>query len=296
MQSLIFLIVFTAFAGGSVAPFAKSALEVFQPFTLIFIRFLTASLALLPFVYKNRELNFTLFKELFGVALIGAFNPILLFIALQFTPSSVSPLIYAAVPMMTALYLGLVKNVKIPSGKVRGIITGFIGVSVIILLPFFQRGLVDLKSFWGNLLILGAAVSFMMYGVISKEKQRRHNISPLALTFYFSLVTLIISIPFLVYENVWHPLNLEAIGLRHILAGLETGLVGTSLFYLAYQKAISKGSELTASLFTYLQPIATIFFAWLLLGEKITLPFVFGGVLAVIGARMGSLGSVEISG
>ena len=63
---------------------------------------------------------------------------------------------------------------------------------------------------------------------------------------------------------------------------------GTSLFYLIYQYALRMSSEIAASLFTYLQPISTILLAVLLLGEKITIPFIIGGVLAVIGARLAS--------
>lgn len=287
-KNVLLLIVIAAFSGGSVAPFAKVALEVFHPFTLSVIRFLSASLVLLPFVYKNQELNFISLRKLLWVAVIGAFNPIVLFIALQFTPASISPLIYAVVPPMTAIYLRLFRNQEIPARQLVGIGVGFLGVAIIILLPFFQRGDVDLKSFWGNLLILGSAISFMLYGAYSKEKQQQYGVSPLALTFYFSVVCLLISIPFSVYEIIFMPAREAALEPKHVLAGLEAGVIGTSLFYLAYQKAIQQGNELTASLFTYLQPVATILFAVLLLGEAITLPFLVGGTLAIIGAGMAS--------
>jgi len=288
MKKILFLIVFSAFAGGSVAPFAKVALEVFQPFTLVLIRFLSACLVLLPFVYRCGELNLRALRALLPVALAGSLNPILLFIALQFTPSSVSPLIYAAVPLMTALYLHRFKGQKITPDKLLGIAVGFTGVALIILLPFFRQGRPDVKGLWGNLLILGAAVSFMGYGVMSKDRQQQYQVSPLALTFYFSVVTLVLSLPFAAAELSRAPLDPPAVQLKHILSALEVGVIGTSLFYLAYQEAIKAGNELTASLFTYLQPIATILFAVLLLGEDITLPFVIGGTLAVIGAHLAS--------
>lgn len=291
MENLILMILLAAIAGGSVAPFAKVALETFQPFTLVLIRFLSASFVLLPFVLKNKELNLKLFRELLPVAAIGSLNPILLFIALQFTPSSVSPLIYAAVPLMTALYLHQFRNKKIPPDKALGIVVGFIGVAIIILLPFFQKGSIDFKSFGGNILILGAAVAFMCYGIISSDKQQQYAISPMALTFYLSIVTLVLSVPFAVYEVIRQPMDVSAIQAKHILSGLEIGVVGTSLFYLSYQKAIKLGNELTASLFTYLQPIATIIFAVILLAEEITVPFLIGGTLAVVGAQLASMKS-----
>ncbi|NLP10510.1 DMT family transporter, partial [bacterium] len=142
------------------------------------------------------------------------------------------------------------------------------------------------RRFGGNLLILGAAVAFMIYGILSSDRQQRLQITPLALTYSFVLVTMILCIPFAIFEIIRWPLDPSGIRASHILATIGTGLLGTAIFYMAYQKAIQLASEVTASLFTYLQPIATIIFAVILVGEAITLPFVIGGTLAVIGAGM----------
>lgn len=284
MNSVIFLIIVAAIGGGSNAPFAKVALGAFQPFTIVFMRFLIASLALLPLIRRRGELNLRVMRELLPVALIGSLNPILLFIAMQFTQASIAPLIYAAVPLMTALYLHFFRRRKIATGKVLGIVLGFTGVAVIILLPLLQQGGIDFRRFGGNLLILGAAIAFMMYGILSSDKQQRLQITPLALTYSFVLVTMLLCIPFAIFEVIRWPLEPATIRASHILATFGTGLLGTAIFYMAYQKAIQLASEVTASLFTYLQPIATIIFAVILVGESITLPFVIGGTLAVIGA------------
>lgn len=282
----LFFIVIAAIAGGSVPVAAKFALEVFKPFTVVALRFFFASLVLLPLVYKANELNSRTLKGLFTTAFIGAFNPILLFIALQFTRASFSPLIYACVPALTALYLYLFRNKSISSRQLVGIVVGFIGVFAIVLLPALQSG-VEGVSIWANVLIICAAVAFVIYGVWSKEKQKELHFSPLALTFYFSLVTLLISIPFMTWELVGTgiPSNVSAL---HLLSGVYAGVVGTGVFYLAFQYALKHGTAVTASLFTYVQPIAGISLAALLLGDEITLPFIVGGTLALVGAHIAS--------
>jgi drug/metabolite transporter (DMT)-like permease len=193
------------------------------------------------------------------------------------------------VPLMTAVFLHQFRGIKISSESVWGIIVGFLGVGIIILLPFFQKGSVDFKSLWGNFLILGAAIAFMFYGIISKEKQFRLKISPLGLTFYLSIVTMVLSIPFVLFEFIRQPVDLSIIQPKHIFSSLEIGVLGTTLFYISYQKAIQLGNELTASLFTYLQPIATILFAVVILAEEITPAFIIGGTLALIGAGLASI-------
>ena len=82
MKKLIGIIALTALCGSSVPVFAKIALEVFP-----------------PFVKQSNEFSLENFKKLFPIAFIGALNPILLFIALQTTQASVTPLLYASVPI-----------------------------------------------------------------------------------------------------------------------------------------------------------------------------------------------------
>lgn len=289
MKKVVFIIVLAAVCGGLTPPFAKIALEVFPPFTLIMIRFFFATLVLLPFVIHSKDLNWKIFRKEFFVAFVGALNPMILFIALQFTTASVSPLIYALVPTMTAIYIASVRKQKLSFHQMIGIIVGLCGVVLIVLLPVLQKFHFHLQEFSGNLLILLAALTFFAYSIFSKRKQAQDKVSPMSLTFYFCFVTFIVSLPFVAYEVSRGALIMEHIETQHVLSSLLIGVVGTSIFYLAYQQSLKLSSELTASLFTYLQPVSTIFFAIVLLGEKLTLLFVVGGVLAIVGARFASI-------
>lgn len=275
---------------GSVTPvFAKIALEVIPPFTLVFLRFLFGTLFLLPFVLKKGELKLSSLKQLWFVGLIGALNPVLLFIALPFTQASVAPLIYACTPALTALYMFYVMGTRITQKQVIGILIGLVGVGIIILAPLAGK-VSSASAFTGNALIFVAAIAFMYYGILSKKYQQHHKVSPLALTFYFSLVTVLAMVPFMLWEmgtaSGGVGTLVAAIEARHLLSAIGMGVLGSGMFYLVYQYAIAAGSELAANLFTYLQPVITIGLAVLLLNETIGLPFVLGGVLAVIGARV----------
>lgn len=285
-QLSLFFVMLAAFTGGSVPVAGKYALAVFHPFTVVFLRFLLASLFLLPLVYKQKGFSWHNLKTLFPVGLIGALNPILLFIALQFTKASFSPLIYACIPALTALYSMWLFKHKIENHKLMGIAVGLLGVGVIVLLPYFETGLLNFSVF-GNMLIFLAALAFLLYGFVSKKKQTELKITPLALTFYFAVVTLLVSFPFMLFELYRYgvPTNVSVL---HVASAVWVGLVGTSIFYLSYQYALKHGTEVTASLFTYLQPISGILLAAVVLHEQVTLPFMLGGVLAVAGAAIAS--------
>jgi drug/metabolite transporter (DMT)-like permease len=280
----IFIII-AAISGGSVPVAAKFALDTFDPFTLVFLRFFFACIALLPLVLKSNELSASTFKKLFPVALVGALNPILLFIALQFTAASFSPLIYGAVPALTAIYIYLFTDRKLSSQRILGILVGLAGVSSVVMIPILGDKLTGV-TLQGNLLIFLAAIAFTAYGIMSKSKQEKLNISPLALTFYFGLVTLLISTPFSIYE-ITQKLP-ESITLESIASAVYVGVIGTGLFYLAYQFALKHGNAITASIFTYIQPIIAVALPVLLLGEDLSVILIIGGTLSIIGAQLSS--------
>jgi len=283
VNKVFWIILLAGMLGGSIPTISKIALEVFKPFTLVMIRFLSACLFLLPFIVKSKELSLNKFKQLFLTALFGALNPILFIIGLQFTKAQLAIMIFAGVPAMTVLYLTVFKKEKIKIEKIVGVIVGFLGVSIVVLLPLLEQGKANLSA-WSNGLIFIASMMFLVYGLMSKEKQRKLKVTPLALTFYFSLVAFIISIPFSIYElNVY---NLVNIGVKHILSILYLGIIGTGIMYLIYQYALKLSSELTANLFIYLQSIFGVLLPFFVLGEKITLPFIIGGSLALIGAKI----------
>ncbi len=270
--------------GGAVPVLAKFGLEVFPSFTLNSIRFFFASLCLIPFVFGKLSFDKNLVKKLILISLVGSANPILLFIALNVTTASVTPLIYASVPLMAAIF-ATSKGKKLSTHQWLGVSIGFLGVATVVLLPVLQKN--SLGSLGGNLLIMIAAVSFFAYSELSKKIQTSHTISPLVLSFFLAFSSLILSLPLgiLSYINEGDPSKITSF---HILASVFNGVLGTALFYVVYQKSLQISSTLSATLFVFLQPIFTSLFALIILQEQITPLFMVGGILAVLGAKLAS--------
>jgi drug/metabolite transporter (DMT)-like permease len=283
------LIFLTALTGSIVPTLAKYALEVFDTFILVAIRFSTASLVLLPLVLKTKEINWKNFKNTLLTSFLGALNPILLFIALNFTKASFASLIYACVPALTATYLIVFGNKKLNKSVIVGVIIGLLGVLLIILGPMLSGSdNILAEELNGNFLIFLAAVAFMFFSIRSKNQQIRDKHSPTAISFYLALTTFIISLPFLLWELTSTQSSFSQVNVFHILAALGTGIIGTGLFYLLIQITLKTGSAIAGTLFTYLQPIIGVFLAFILLGENITVYMIVGGVLSIAGAQMAS--------
>lgn len=285
-MSYFLAISLAAIFGGSIATLVKYALPVFPTFFLLLIRYFVAVLTLLPLIIKSGELKLNTFKNLTPVGIIGALNPALLYISLNFTQASVTPLIYAATPLLTAIYYAYTKKEKITPQMLKGIIVGLIGVWLIIFLPLMSQNDNQHLSFLGNLLIFAATLAFTTYGILSKKKSSEIGASPVALTFYFSLYGLLFCLPFVFREFSAGMIHFNQATLLQWLSAIATGLIGTTLFYLIYQYAIKSGGATAASLFTYLQPIVGILLPLVILGETISLPFIIGAVLAIFGVQL----------
>lgn len=276
------LTIIAALCGSSVPIVAKPILGSIDPILLNFLRFFFATIFLFPFVNK-KEITKNNLKNLAIVGIVGAINPLIFIIALQYTDASVAPLMYSIVPALTALYIYTSTGTHLSLKQILGIILGFVGVAFITILPILEtyRGGLAL---YGNVLFLGAALTFTIYGILSKKLQTKIKVSPLTLTFIFCMSSLIISFPFLVMQTP----QSHNFTFLPVVISLFMGIVGTGLFYISYQYALQKGSAITASLFLYLQPLITAVLAILFLGEKITVPLFIGGVVALIGARLAS--------
>lgn len=279
-------IVLAAILGGSVPTLAKYALAVFPTFSLLTVRFFVACLTLLPLIILSKELNFKALKNLAVVGIFGALNPIILYLALKYTQASVSPLIYAATPLMTAIYASCNRLEKISHKTIQGIIVGLTGVIMVVVLPLLANNDKQQLSFKGNLLIFIAMLAFTAYGIMSKKKSEKNNASPIALTFYFSLFGLLFSLPPAISEFNTGMIIWNQVMFSHWFSAIAAGVTGTTLFYLIYQQAIRSGGATAASLFTYLQPVVGILLPVILLGETITLPFIVGAILAITGVQL----------
>ncbi len=282
MKNKFVLIAAVALAGGSIPPFAKLSLEVVEPFTLVFFRFFAASMVIYYFMPKA-DLSKKNLWELRWIALIGAGNPIFIFLSLEHLPSNITALFYSIVPGLGVAYLWFAKKERPTTIQALGFLAGLSGVALI-----SQQivGTNDEGNVWLGFGFAAIAVlSFFVYGILSKEKMRNTNISGAALAFYFAVITFVVAAPLALYETIQEPWvdNLE---LQHILAILYLGFIGTGAQYLLFQKTLKVMEVAYANLFVYLQPVVGVTLAFFLVDEKVTWQLVLGGAVVLIGARL----------
>lgn len=284
-SQVILLVVLVAALGGGMTTFIKIAIEVFPPFTFLFLRFLIAVIILVPLFIKAREKVSR--KDLWPitlVSLLGMGNVVFFSFGIKHTTAIVSQTLYAAVPIIAALASFLILGASISRKKILGVLFGFIGVLIIVLVPSFREPADGIGTILGNILVLVAVVSYSLYTVYSKKLHKKY--SPLVVTMAMVVTTFIIQtllIPFEVssYAGMWNEITVKS-----LIGLLYAGLIGTVLYFILYQKVIKKASPLVASMVFYLQPVFSFVWAFFLLGERLTLSLVIGGILALVGAGL----------
>ncbi|MDO9027433.1 MAG: DMT family transporter [Candidatus Roizmanbacteria bacterium] len=262
-------------------PLIKFSLKVIPPFTFAFIRFFLAFILILPIFLRSKPKFKKQDLQLVWLSLLATFSIILFVLGIRFTLASVGQVIYSFQPIVVAIISYFLLKEKIGIKKIFGIIIGFIGVYLVIYLPFSY---VSKSALLGNLMIFIACLSYSYYVVLSKKFSQKY--SPLWLTIAFIFTTIIVSL-FLSFSelrliSVWSG-NISA---SIIWAIIYTVIMGTILAFFFQQYVIKIGSPLIASLNQYITPAVTMVFSSMILGEKFSLFLIFGTVVTLFGAWM----------
>jgi drug/metabolite transporter (DMT)-like permease len=266
----------------------KYAVAELEPLCLCFMRFGGSALILLV-ICAVKGVDLRVKKEelpqLLGLGvLVVAADPLLFLYGLRLsTPAQIS-LLYPLTPVFVLIFARL-RGLERP-GRLRwlGVVLSLAGVSLFMT----ERGLaLRTDHLFGNLLVLGAVVSWALYTTLSKPLvERRGTLAALTLAVCAGMV-------------LFTPVGLTATltaDLSAVSPLAWTGLAFLSVMtvvvgYLCWNYALGRLDASQVAVTANGQPIATTILAALFVGEEITLWFVVGGVITLTGVTL-----VQLSG
>lgn len=255
----------------------KVTVNVMGPMSLALSRFTIASL-LLWAILKYREPGTKLNKEDIPLMALSGIVGITVYFffennGVNLTTASTASIIIAAIPMLTALADYIFCGNKISLSQVLGVVLSFAGVYLIVT----ESGGLTLssKNFTGNLFMLGAAFSWVVYSLTTRPLGQRY--SRLAITTYQTVFGTIAIVPFVFFERPDLSLINGVIVANIVFLGVFCSAAG----YLCYVYSIGKLGVSITSLFINLIPIITVTASYFILGEKITSTQMFGGGIIV---------------
>jgi drug/metabolite transporter (DMT)-like permease len=257
--------------------FMRIAAKDFGPFALVEVRLALGSLVLLPFLLRNRA-QFPL-KLWPKIALIGAINsaaPFLLFAwGAERAPAGIGAIANAMTVLFTALVGFLFFGEKIGRTRAIALLVGFAGVVV----------LASGKTHGANIggaVVAGATASFL-YGIgINLVRRHLTGLPPAAVASATLGTSALLTLPFAITQWPTQPIPATS-----WLSASMLGVLCTGAAFVLYYRLIARIGASRASTVTYLIPVFGVAWAWLLLGEPLTLTMAISGALI--------LGSVALS-
>lgn len=193
--------------------------------------------------------------------------------AVNFTSAANVAIILSAIPLFTFAIRGIFYKEKFPPIKIFGAVLSCIGLVIIVAskdrVSLFSKGTL------GDLMTLGAALCWVLYGLITSKLEG--NYSSLTITTYQSLWGTVFLLPS-IFLGGFHPISIVA------SANLLFLSLGCTCFgYIAYVLCLKKLGDTVINTYVNLQPIVSIVSAYFLLGESITIYQIVGSSIIILG-------------
>lgn len=276
---------------GVAAVVIKFTLKYYQPFTFLSYRFWVSFLLVLPFFiieYRKHQPTFKQMKETVVLTFIGIpLNLILVFIGINMSTALEASFIMSTAPLYSVIGGYFFLHEKISRHELIGIILASLGALIIVTVPMFESSKFKLVNLEGNLILVLSLLALGYYTVRSRS-DLNHKFSPWFITVIGFMVAPIVTTPLALLEQPASDFP-QAILNQPLSAHLGVwymAILSGIIAYFMFQWGLSKIEASEASIFQYLGPIFAAPLAVLWLEEKITLPFVIGATVTIIGVTV----------
>jgi drug/metabolite transporter (DMT)-like permease len=259
----------------------KAVLVKLDPFSIIVIRFGIGALFLLSVILLQRNrlvVSFRYLPHLMVLGILGVFvHQVLQATALLAINASSAGWLISFSPIFTVILSMLFLHERMNIKKAAGMMFAIFGV---LLVTTSRNGhSFELQINIGFILMLLSTLNWAVYSVLLKRLKIPYP--PLVVTFYMSIIGLILTTPFLIRNKGWESLSLlNYTEWAHLLF---LGVFVSGIAYWYWGKALEVLEASKVSMFLYLEPITTLVAAVLLLHEKVLFINVVGGIIIIIG-------------
>ena len=280
---------------GSTFVFTKllllSGLTAAQIFTL---RFIIAYVLLMLFSLSrknHRWLADTWKDELLMVGL-GLTGGSMYFLteneSMNYTTTTNTSLIVCLCPLFATALIGAVyKSERLRPSQLLGTVLAAIGVVVVVLNGHFVLHLSPL----GDSLAFAACLCWAFYSLLMISANRRYDVVFITRkVFFYGLLSMIPYFLFFPDECLGIPAFFShafnegsEIGMAIVANLLFLSCIASMVCFVAWNWALKTIGAVTATNYVYINPVTTIVFAWLILNENITIFFLIGTALILIG-------------
>lgn len=284
---LVLLFTVTAWGGSFVAARLVLAGEspdfvVLSPTLLAAVRFLLASLLLLPILYRQHRQVPLRLGDVPAFLLVGLFGISfyfwLQFTGLRLTNAGLSAvLVVGTIPLATTLLASLALGEPLTRRRLLALALGAAGVLVVV----SQQGLaIALESGFllGTVCLIANGLCFAIYSTLVRGLRARYV--PLTVTAGMTIAGTVPLALWSLFTDDWAAL--AALSGRQWLAIAYLAVVCSVVAYVLYNLALSRLAAGKVTSWMYLEPPIAVLLGGLLLGEAVALQTISGGLVILL--------------
>ena len=256
--------------------FMRVSAREFGAIPLVEVRLTLGALLLLPILWSGH----THFKRkhigpLIFISAINSAIPFALFAwAAQRAPAGIGAITNATAVMFTALVAFAFYGEQISKRRAIGLVAGFIGVAVL------ASGKTDGNSVWSA--ALAGTFAAFLYGIGGNLVRRQlAGIPPGAVAAGTLVCASLLLAPFAIVSWPSAPIPLHS-----WVSAVLLGVLCTGVAYFIYFRLIYRIGAPRASTVTYLVPLFGVVWAWIVLGEPLTVTMAIAGALILGGVAL----------
>lgn len=249
--------------------FMRVAVPSFGPYALVEVRLLLGALVLLPFLWTARaQFPARRWRWLVPIGLINSAIPFVLFAwAAQRAPAAIGAICNAMTVLFAALIAFLFFGEKIGLRRAIALLVGFTGVVVLATAKVSGLSI-------GTAVIAGSLAA-LLYGLgVNLVKRHMAGLPPAASAGATLGSAALVMLPMAVTHWPEAPIPVSSWA-----CAIALGVVCTGLAFLMFYRLIARIGPARASTVTYLVPMFGALFAWLFLGEPVTVAMLVAGAL-----------------
>ena len=258
---------------------SKVVMDVIPPFTLLAIRLVMGIAVLWVIIARQGGTGFTRRQTMtaVGVGLVGyGISVALQFVGTHMSTASNAALVTSVTPAFILPFAAWLLGEKITRMRFLALLLSTIGVLAVV-----DPRTADFSSnlFLGNLILIGAAITWALYSVLVRMATRDLAVLPATMVFLWG--GLITSVPLSFFELQRTPIGPITWG---VVAGvLYLGVISTALSMYMWNRAFATLDASVASLTFFAQPLVGVGLGALLLKDQLSVLFLVGGALICLG-------------
>lgn len=270
---------------GAMFPFTKTALETIPPFTFTLLRFIVAMIIILPLA--GRETLVLLWgPDRLRLAIIGLLGfcmaQVSQTLALKLSTAADIALLSTTSPLWIAFLARMWLGERLNGFGGLGFLFAIAGL-LFILWPKESGGPLGMSQrVLGDAIFMVTGFTWACYNVMGKALMERYP--PLRVTAAAGIIGTVGIIPFAAFELLSG--QIPEFTLVGVAGVAYAGLLGTALGFVVLFWALGLVPAIYAGILMYLQPLAGVVIAWLLLQEPLGVKFLIGSSLVLCGAYL----------